>query len=568
MFKAAANDNYPFQNGGAHIRDAYVHLLSQRAGLELDERSYEPGILYLNGAYWGVYEIREKVDDPDFTGYYYNQDEYDIDFIKTWGGTWQEYGTWNDWYPLHNFITTNNMAVPANYDYASANLDVLSLVDYMIINTHTVCKDWLNWNTAWWRGRNPDGDKLKWRYAMWDLDATFGHYVNYTSIPNTTPSANPCDNEIYPPSSDPQGHVKLITSLMANDQFHSLYVNRYADLLNSYLSCDYMIALLDSMIARIEPEMPRHIAKWGGSMAQWQNNVQNLRNFINARCTYIDNGIVDCYDVDGPFPLTVTVLPADTPNKVRVNTFVPGAFPFNGNYFGGTTLEFQALADPDWKFLKWEVVNQSFSPNPTSETINMNIVQGDHIIAYFVPAVPCALPGNIQVSTTQTTATVSWDGIFNALSYEVRWRKAGDPDWTVISYIGNEITLTGLTPCTDYELEIGTICGTATSGLVDDSFSTVCLNAAEERPVSILALHVSPNPFSGEAWLEFELIEGGPVRISAHNASGVEVAVIAGGELAPGRHRFALSGGDWPAGMYFVQLRNGNEVAVAKAIKQ
>jgi len=34
--------------------------------------SYEPCVLYVNGDYWGVYEIREKVDDNDFTKYYYD----------------------------------------------------------------------------------------------------------------------------------------------------------------------------------------------------------------------------------------------------------------------------------------------------------------------------------------------------------------------------------------------------------------------------------------------------------------------------------------------------------------
>ena len=88
ILKCAANDNYPFSYGssGAHIRDAYVQSLSQVANLKLDERSYEPCILYLNGNYWGLYEIREKVDDLDFTEYYYDQDS--VEFLKTWGGTW------------------------------------------------------------------------------------------------------------------------------------------------------------------------------------------------------------------------------------------------------------------------------------------------------------------------------------------------------------------------------------------------------------------------------------------------------------------------------------------------
>ena len=70
IFKAAANDNYPFEPG-AHIRDAYVHTLSHLAGLKLDERTNESCIVYLNGQYWGVYEYREKVDDIDFTEEYY-----------------------------------------------------------------------------------------------------------------------------------------------------------------------------------------------------------------------------------------------------------------------------------------------------------------------------------------------------------------------------------------------------------------------------------------------------------------------------------------------------------------
>ena len=81
MLKAGASDNYPFEWGGAHIRDAWVQSLSQIGSLKVDERSYEPCVLYVDGQYWGVYEIREKVDDHDFTSYYYGQDRNNIDFI-------------------------------------------------------------------------------------------------------------------------------------------------------------------------------------------------------------------------------------------------------------------------------------------------------------------------------------------------------------------------------------------------------------------------------------------------------------------------------------------------------
>ena len=73
ILKAAANDNYPFTFGQpAHIRDSYVHSLSQIGDLRMDERSHDRAF-YINGEYWGVYDVREKVDDLDFLDYYYDQ---------------------------------------------------------------------------------------------------------------------------------------------------------------------------------------------------------------------------------------------------------------------------------------------------------------------------------------------------------------------------------------------------------------------------------------------------------------------------------------------------------------
>lgn len=88
IVKAAANDNYPFSYGssGAHIRDAYINHLSQISDLRMDERSTHSCIVYLNGDYWGVYEMREKVDDHDFTDYYYDQSKNNLQYLKTWGG--------------------------------------------------------------------------------------------------------------------------------------------------------------------------------------------------------------------------------------------------------------------------------------------------------------------------------------------------------------------------------------------------------------------------------------------------------------------------------------------------
>lgn len=262
ILKCGASDNYPFENGGAHIRDPYVHTLSQKGHLKLDERTYDAAVLYVNGQYWGIYEIREKVDDNDFTSFYYNQDvtysdspEY-VQFLKTWGGTWEEFGApnaQNDWNNLLNFITTNNMAIPANFQYVDSLYNWKSLVDYFCLNSYIVNKDWLNWNTAWWRGLDTAGDKTKWRYTLWDMDATFGHYVNYTGIPDISANANPCNVENLP-NPGGEGHTEIMLALMNNPTFEQYYISRYIDLGNTVFSCENMIPLLDSLVGMIAPE--------------------------------------------------------------------------------------------------------------------------------------------------------------------------------------------------------------------------------------------------------------------------------------------------------------------------
>ena len=468
ILKAAANDNYPSSNGGAHIRDSYVHTLALKGGLNVDVRTSLSCVLYVNGQYWGVYDTREKVDDADFTSYYYDQDEQDIDYIKTWGNTWSEYGSSTDWYSLKSFILNNNMAVPANYDYVQQRFDLLSLVDYIIINQHAVCRDWLNWNTSWWRGRNPSGGAQRWRYTLWDMDATFGHYVNYTFIPNTGPTADPCDVEAIPSNGDPQNHIDIFMALYANPQFKTMYINRYADLLNTVLSCDYMNALLDSMTNVIAPEMTRHCTRWGGTVSQWNQNVAAMHAFINTRCQLIDQGIVDCYDVTGPFGLTVAVSPAGSPNQVQINTITPAAYPFVGEYFGGINVSLVAQPAPGWLFDHWEVNGNTFGPNQTAEAIVLAFQTTGTVTAFFIPGGPCQEPTELAV----IDPSLNWTGQQFASSYHILYREVGDPTWTDLTTTQTTWNLDSLPGCTQYEMQIQTICPHENSAFANFIFAT------------------------------------------------------------------------------------------------
>jgi gliding motility-associated-like protein len=389
ILKPGASDNYPFEQG-AHIRDAFIHTLSIRSGLRLDERTWRPAVVYLNGNYWGVYEIREKADDHDYTEYYYGQDKFNLHYLKTWGGTWQEYGAPNaqpDWTSLRNFVQNNNLSVPANFNYVDSLLNWKSLADYFMINSYTVNQDWLNWNTAWWRGLDTAEDKRKWRYALWDMDATFGHYINYTGIPDPSANADPCNAENLP-NPGGQGHTSILDKMIAEcPVVEQYYITRYADLINTSFSCASMIALLDSMVNEIAPEMTAHCTRWGGTYNGWQSRVTQLRNFINQRCVALEQGLIDCYQLTGPFPVTFDVSPVGG-GTIQVNSIVPPQYPWSTSYFGGIQTLIDANPAPGYVFSHWAVSNATTGLANSVADNYVNITGTDTIVAVFVPDIP------------------------------------------------------------------------------------------------------------------------------------------------------------------------------------
>jgi len=386
IFRAEGDDNYPGIDTSAHLRDFLIQNLAHKSHLNLDVRQGEKFVLYVNGQHWGVYSYREKVHDHDYTNYYYGQDKYHIYFLMLWGGAWAEYGgqaAWNDWNALHDFILYNDMAIQANYEYVKSKYDVTTLADYVITNSFVVCSDWINWNVGWWRGIDPNGGHQKWGYILWDEDATFGHYINYTGIPGQNPYVSPCFPEGI--TADPQDHIQILNALKDNAEFNEYYVSRYIDLLNTVYRPDTMINFLDSIENYVLPEMQAHCNRWGGSVAEWQTNVQKIRNFINTRYSIIPDGLNNCYDLNGPYEVNFNVIPP-VAGTMKINSIFPPEVPWGGYYYGGINTKLIAEeTNPAYEFDKWILNNHEVLPNDTTKEVTMEFTTGDYIIAQFKP---------------------------------------------------------------------------------------------------------------------------------------------------------------------------------------
>lgn len=388
ILRAAGDDNYPGIDTSALLRDMFIQNTAELNNMHLDLRKGEKCALYVNGQYWGIYGIREKVSDHDFTDYYYGQDKYHLYYLMLWGWSWAEYGdwqAWDDWNTLHNFVMTNNMADSANWAYVDSRLDYRSLADYIIINSFVVCSDWINYNVGWWRGTNPEGSHQKWGYILWDEDATFNHYINYTGVPSTQPNVSPCFTHFL--DNDPEQHIRLFNRLRENPSFNQYYESRYIDLYNTAFKPENMIAYLNEIVGKMTPEMPKHIQRWGGDITQWQNNVQKIRNFIIARYEYLPQGFMleSCFQLGAGYNFTVNVQPAGS-GIVELNSLELAAadFPWQGTYFNGLPVNLKAIpADPTLEFDHWDIPAHIVTPGILSPEVQINPTTNDFITAHF-----------------------------------------------------------------------------------------------------------------------------------------------------------------------------------------
>ena len=675
MFRNSGDDNYPAidgqdHEGSTHVRDEYVQTLAQEGGMELDVRKVERVVLFLNGQYWGVYGMREKVVDHDYTKAYYGQGKEDIQFLSTWENTEIEYGgisALNAWIQLRDFILENDMSDPSNYKVVDDSINLVSLIDYFTMNQATVASDWLNYNTGWWRGLDPEGSHKKWAYILWDLDATFDYYINYTGVPNTDPDASLCDiyeisdainqffentsfgpcdffggngspysdddpifaavvnavssccqdwdedcqgyyddpstipdttddiencpsilngSSPYPaddsifvlvvqqdsyccgswdqlcqniydsiaggagiencpiftnntspypasdgilqavlqlepmccdewtencqelyfdfggiefsecasitngsspyPADDPifqqvvteinfccdqwfgdcqslydqleaadtsdcpvianealpydvndpkipfviemnpdcceewgvscdrdyeliggdqfsepddpvttgiQGnigkHEKILLKLFEESpDFKQLYYSRYADLMNTVYTCENMTELLDRMIGVIEPEMPAQIDRWGGTLNEWEDNVDDLRTFIEERCNFLNDEAMECHnEVDGQYAVTLLSEPIGV-GRIDFNTLKLTELPWSGSYYGNMDNLAEAKVNDEFKneyeFSHWESkLGNDISPNDMEENVTYRLSMPDTLVAHY-----------------------------------------------------------------------------------------------------------------------------------------------------------------------------------------
>lgn len=355
------------------FRDALMQQLVEPLGT-MDTQAYRPSIVFINGKYWGIYNIRERYDD------YYLAHTYDVPRDKVViledDGLVVE-GRTSDgihYEQMLEYIEQNGLRKNSNYEYIQTMMDIENYRDYYIAQTYFGNTDWPHGNILYWRHKAdeyiesaPYGHDGRWRWMLFDTDHGFGifsksedRYGGKHDFSHNT--INWVMTELDGRSGKSTWPNFLIRSLMENETFRTDFLNRYNDLLNSYFLPGVVIDQIDEMQSIVEHEMPNHIKRWGAisSMEKWCSNVDVLREFALKRPEYIRRYLMEEFDLSGVAELTIET--DASMGYVQVNTLeIKDGLPGVGNpdrwsgvYFRDVPITMKAIAHPGFEFSHWE----------------------------------------------------------------------------------------------------------------------------------------------------------------------------------------------------------------------
>lgn len=158
------------------FRDAFIHQASKKMNCDIQE--YQPTIVFVNGEYFGLYNIRERFDDKYFE-IKYGVDINELDFLENQG--YVQEGNNQSYNSLISYLENNSLIIEENYDYISTLIDINNFTDYFITEIFISNIDWPINNVEYWRKRvaydstAPYGHDGRWRWLLKDLDYSFGY---------------------------------------------------------------------------------------------------------------------------------------------------------------------------------------------------------------------------------------------------------------------------------------------------------------------------------------------------------------------------------------------------------
>ncbi|MBE9510487.1 MAG: CotH kinase family protein [Bacteroidetes bacterium] len=288
------------------FKDELCHELVKE--LNMDIQAFRPSVVFINGEYWGIHNLRERVDK-----YYiennHNRDPENLDMIAI--GFYQEEvieGDNLDYHALINFIAANNIQDPKNYEYIKSKIDINNYIDYYISQLYFANFDWPDSNMKYWHSRTDDS---KWRWLFYDCDWCFVKDSYNHLVENTI------DDDRYYVFRE--SATFLFRSLLKNKEFRDQFYARFIYLLNSTFEPGLVISKIEEFKEIYSPLIIDHMNRWNEpkTYIHWLENVEGLKYFAIKRPAILLNQLIDNFDI--PY----TIFPNPVYGTLYIQTNLP-----------------------------------------------------------------------------------------------------------------------------------------------------------------------------------------------------------------------------------------------------
>jgi hypothetical protein len=363
-----------FRNGGqdyyrARMRDAMLQRLTKKTFL--DYQAYEPAVVFINGEYWGFYDIRERID-KHYLAYNHQANPDQVDILEHSGYLKVVEGSDKEFYALHDLAMTANPEDPEYFNQVNLKLDLENFADFFITQTFFSNRDWIGdqtGNIKLWRPQEEEG---RWRYFIYDLDFGFGLRTGSKPDENTLSVAR------YPNASNE--HSRIFEKVLQNEQFRHYFINRYADLMNTSYHQNNLVEMITKFQNIMEPEMPRHTERWNYGLSTWYSEVDYLKEFAQERIPFARKHVQNEFNLQKQVNVNLEVYPPGA-GLIQISTIIPDSLPWTGIYYDGVPVTIKALPNESNKFKYWG--DNSLINKEKNDSITLNISSDETFIAYF-----------------------------------------------------------------------------------------------------------------------------------------------------------------------------------------
>ena len=326
----------------SHFRD--IMMTSLVKNFNLETQAYRSCIVYLNGDYWGIYHMREKINEH-FLKQHFKVDKDSVAIMKHRRDV-QYYGRMN-YNKVLKFIKKADLKIDSNINKLSKLIDIDNYLDYNIAQVYFSNID-AGGNIRYWRERK---EGAKWRWILYDTDFGFGLRKRNGADENTLKRFTEYSSESWP---FPSWSSLIIRKLLDNDSIKKRYIQKFTYYLNTTFKSENVVNHINLITSNLKTEIPYHFNKWKRKPSSWNNSVNFIIDFAERRPSYLFSFLGKKFNLDTSF--TIKFDYNSNQGSVYFDTYLIDSG-LSGTYFNSMKYDLKAEPKFGYEFSNWSKGN-------------------------------------------------------------------------------------------------------------------------------------------------------------------------------------------------------------------